>query len=498
VLEYAILASQNEPFDPMERAIKEYGEKNLSNTEHLHGRDWVLVKEYPLSRNLLALSHVWKTTDGKDYVIAAKGAPEAIIDLCHLDAAQKSALIEKVSFLSNEGLRVIGVAKASFTKESLPSDHHAFIFEFIGLVGFEDPVRPEVASSVAECYSAGMRVIMITGDFPGTAVNVARQAGFSDYEQVITGPELDGMEDKTLSEKIKTVSIFARVVPEQKLRIVNALKANKEIVIMTGDGVNDAPALKAAHIGIAMGGRGTEVARESAALVLLDDDFSSIIAAARIGRRIYDNIKKALSYVISVHVPIAGMSLLPVLFNSPLALFPVHIAFLQLIIDPVCSVVFEAEPEEKNIMRRRPRRWDEPLFDRETLIVSVIQGLIILAVVAAAFWIALSRGHTPENARAIAFLTLVIANLALILSKRSWDRTFFETLREKNTALWNVIIINISLMALVLYVPFLMQLFSFAPLHLNDLVICFTGGIASIIWFEAFKVVRRKTKKKSM
>jgi Ca2+-transporting ATPase len=489
LMEYSVLASQKDPFDPMEKAIREMGKENLSETEHLH-EEWTLIKEYPLSRELLALSHVWRSPDGKEYVIAAKGAPEAIIDLCHLDAKQKDEIMQKVVSLSDSGLRVLGVAKALFRKEELPINHHDFKFEYIGLLGFEDPVRPNVAASVAECYTAGMRVIMITGDYPGTAREIAKQAGFVS-EGIITGQELESMDDKELSQKIKTTNIFARVVPEQKLRIVQALKTNGEVVVMTGDGVNDAPALKAAHIGIAMGGRGTEVARESASLVLLDDDFSSIVRAVRMGRRIYDNIKKAMSYIIAVHVPIAGMTLIPVLMKWPMVLGPVHIAFLELIIDPVCSVVFEAESEEKDIMTRKPRRSGEPLFDKKTILLAAFQGLSILIIVAGGYGLALGMGHSDADARALAFTTLIFANIGLIFAMRSQTRTILETLQQKNTALWYVIVIALSLLALVLYVPFLQILFSFSSLHPMDLLICLAGGAVSLLWFEAFKLIER-------
>jgi len=412
-LEYAVLASQKEPFDPMERAIKDSGLAKLSGTEHIHV-DWDLVREYTLSRNLLALSHVWRAPNGKEYLIAAKGAPEAIFDLCHLKKGETEKLMNEVTALSSEGFRVLGVAHGHFSSKKLPESQHDFEFEFEGLIALDDPVRPEVAGSVRECYDAGMRVIMITGDYPGTASVVAKKAGFFACDDIITGAELDTMDDERLRERIKTVSVFARVVPEQKLRIVEALKANGEVVVMTGDGVNDAPALKAAAVGIAMGGRGTEVARESSALVLTDDNFTSIVRAVRMGRRIYDNIKKAMGYIISVHMPIAGISLLPVLFDWPIALYPVHIAFLELIIDPVCSVVFEAESEEKNIMKRKPRRQNEPLFDRATLVMSTVRGLVLLGIIAFVYSSALAAGASEQSARGVMFATLVLGNLALV------------------------------------------------------------------------------------
>ncbi|MCX6769408.1 MAG: cation-translocating P-type ATPase [Candidatus Micrarchaeota archaeon] len=493
-LEYAVLASQKEPYDPMERSIKESGLAKLSGTEHLHA-DWELVREYTLSRKLLALSHVWRSPSGKEYLIAAKGAPEAILDLCHMTKGEQEKILKQVGALSGEGLRVLGVAHSHFKSSKLPESQHDFEFEFVGLVALEDPVRPEVAESVRECYEAGLRVIMITGDYPGTARVVAKNSGFANYEDIITGAELEAMSEEHLRERIRTVNVFARVVPEQKLRIVEALKANGEIVVMTGDGVNDAPALKAAAVGIAMGGRGTDVARESSSLVLTDDNFISIVRAVRMGRRIYDNIKKAMGYIISVHIPIAGLSLLPVLLGWPIALFPVHIAFLELIIDPVCSVVFEAEKEEKNIMKRKPRRKDERLFDSATLALSAFRGIVLLAVVAGIYHFALVSGTEENGARAMAFTSLVLGNLALILSSRSQAGTVVETLGSENKALWVVFGATLFFLALVLYSPFLQELFKLAPLSLGQLALCAMAAVAAIVVFEIAKVAKGMQRK---
>ncbi|MCX5656797.1 MAG: HAD-IC family P-type ATPase, partial [Candidatus Omnitrophica bacterium] len=341
LLEYSILASQKDPFDPIEKEVKRVGELYLASTEHIH-HNWNIVREYPLSKQLFALSHVWESPDRNSYIISAKGSPEAISDLCHFNDAENRELMKSIEEMASRGLRVLGVARASFKKTDLPVLQHDFVFNFVGLIGFIDPVRSTVPYAVKEAHDAGMRVIMITGDYPGTAVYVAKEAGIKNPGQFITGAELETMNPLELREKIKNVNVFARVVPEQKLIIVNALKANGEIVAMTGDGVNDAPALKSANIGIAMGERGTDVARESSDLVLLNDDFSSIVNAVRLGRRIFNNLKKAIAYIFAVHVPIAGMSFLPVLLNLPIVLLPAHIAFLELIIDPACSTVFEA------------------------------------------------------------------------------------------------------------------------------------------------------------
>lgn len=329
LVEFSVLACKEDPFDPMEKAIKSFTEGEFAKTEHVHD-DWQLVQEYPLSQKLLAMSNVWISPSGEDYIIAAKGAPEAIVDLCHFDERLSKELSVNIQAMAREGLRVLGVAKASFKKTGLPHEQHDFVFSFLGLVGFADPVRPNVAGAVKECFSAGIRVVMITGDYPLTAQNIGRQIGLRSPENCITGIELDQMSDEALRGRIVDVNIFARVVPEQKLRIVNAFKSVGEVVAMTGDGVNDAPALKSANIGIAMGGRGTDVARESASMVLLDDDFTSIVSGVRMGRRIYDNLKKAIAYIFSIHIPIAGMSVLPVLLGWRLILLPLHIVFLRI------------------------------------------------------------------------------------------------------------------------------------------------------------------------
>jgi P-type Ca2+ transporter type 2C len=487
LVEFGILATPPDPFDPMEKAIQELGGRTLVNTEHLHA-DWALMKEYPLSEKLLAMSDVWRSTSRHTFVIAAKGAPEAVADLCHFDAARLEELRCQINRMADQGLRVLGVAKAEFSQLDLPEEQHDFDFQFIGLLGLADPIRPEVPGAVRECYQAGIRVIMITGDYPGTARNIAQQIGLKLLDDMITGAELDAMSDETLRERIKTTCIFARAVPEQKLRIVAALKANGEVVAMTGDGVNDAPALKAAHIGIAMGGRGTDVARESASLVLVDDNFASIVAAVRMGRRIYDNLKKAMAFIFAVHIPIAGMSILPVFFNLPLALLPVHVLFLELIIDPACSVVFEMEEEEPDIMDRQPRKLNAPLFGRPALISGLIQGLGILAVVFAVYMYALNQGLGAGEARMFAFVTLVIGDLGLIFANRSERLSIIKTFRIPNKALWWVSGGALFFLVLVLAIPPLRQLFQFAPVHRWEMALLFFSGLASILFAESIKL----------
>lgn len=488
---FGVLASQPDPFDPMEKAIHLLGAQTLAPAEESR-KDWLLVRQYALSPQLLAMSHVWQAPEHPYRIVAAKGAPEAIAALCHLDESRVASLNLEIEALARQGLRVLAVAKQIHEEETLPDEQHAFPFTYLGLIGLADPVRSTVAPALKECYSAGIRVIMITGDYPDTARSIARQIGMHSPQEVITGQELIQMSEEALRNRIRSVNIFARVMPEQKLLLVNALKAGGEVVAMTGDGVNDAPALKSAHIGIAMGKRGTDVAREAAGLVLLDDDFSSIVHAIRLGRRIYTNIKDAMAYIMAIHVPIAGLSLLPVLFGWPLILLPVHIVFLELIIDPACSVVFEAEPEEPDTMQRPPRDPKEPLFTRRALGLSLLQGASVLFVVLAVYCIALYRGQGELDARALTYTTLVIANLALILTNLSWSRTIAKTLRTQNKALWWVLGGVLISVGVVLYVPLLRGLFRFSFLHPIDLVICLTAGVLSILWFEAFKIIRAR------
>ncbi|AUB55994.1 ATPase [Methanobacterium subterraneum] len=485
LVEFSILASQRDPFDPMEKSLKKFGNNTLQETEHIH-EDWKLIKEYPLSQELLAMSHVWQSPDGADYIIAAKGAPEAVADLCHMEPHELEQLSRNISQMAGEGLRIIGVARGSFTQKDLPGKQHDFNFQFMGLVGFQDPIRAEVPQAVQECYQAGIRVVMITGDYPGTARNIAQKIGLNQPEMVITGDELDAMDDETLKDRVKDVNIFARMVPEMKLRLVEAFKSNGETVAMTGDGVNDAPALKSAQIGISMGGRGTDVAREASDLVLLEDDFSSIVATVKMGRRIYDNLKKATAYIFAVHVPIIGMSFLPVVFQWPLVLFPVQIVFLELIIDPACSVVFEAEPPEKDVMKRPPRSSSEGLFNRKNIGMSVLQGIVVLIFVLAIYLVGLNW-QGEASARTLSYITLIFANLALILTNRSWSRTIYQTLRSPNQALWWVLGGAVLFLAAILYFPPLQQLFKFCPLNLWEILLCLAAGMLSVLWFEVFK-----------
>lgn len=489
LLEYGILASEKDPFDPIETELTKIGALYLQHTEHIH-TNWELVKEYPLTKQFLAFSHVWQSADKSQYTVASKGAPEAILELCHVTRAQEARVLKQVKAMTEKGLRVLGVARATARKTALPTSQHDFVFTFVGLLGFIDPPRASAPAAVAEAYGAGMRVIVITGDYPGTAQFIAKKIGIKNSEVCITGTQLAAMNLDELRKKIKTVNVFARIMPEQKLAIVTALKANGEIVAMTGDGVNDAPALKAAHIGIAMGDRGTDVAREAASLVLLNDDFSSIVAAVRLGRRIYDNLTNAMRYVVAVHIPIAGMAVLPLFFKLPDVLLPAHIAFLELIIDPACSIVFEAEKEDEDIMKRPPRNLHTPMFTKQSMGVTIVQGVSVLAMTFILFYLANWLGRSAVEARTIAFTTLVLSNLLLILVNLSGENPIFKLFKYTNTALIWVMVAAISALALVLYVPFLGTLFHVAPLVPRDLFIVGITIVAGLVWFEFIKRIR--------
>lgn len=480
IVEFSILASPADPFDPMEKAMQELGIRTLANTEHLHS-GWELQREYPLSRELLSMSRVWQSPDQSEFIIAAKGAPEAIADLCHLSVGDRTELTKQIAALASSGRRVLGVARSTFQKiERLPEIQHDFNFEFLGLLGLSDPVRPGVPEAITECGNAGIRVIMITGDYPGTAQSIAREIGIPNSSEIITGSELEMMSDEDLSNRVRTVNLFARMIPEQKLRLVQALKANGEVVAMTGDGVNDAPALKAAHIGVAMGKRGTDVAREAGSIVLLDDAFESIVEGVRTGRRIFSNLKKAMLYVFVVHVPIAGLSLLPVLFGWPLMLLPIHIVFLELIIDPACTVVFESEKEDMNVMRRPPRLLNESLFGMRNLLMGLIQGGGVLAVaLLVAHWTLSSFGE--QTARASAFTIMVFCNLGLILLSRAGRRSLIETLRTPNKPQIWVTLGSLALLCLALFSPWVQKLFMFESLSPSVLGISFLAVVFSFI-----------------
>ncbi len=461
LLEHAILASAPEPYDPMEHALHRMGAEQLQGSAQLH-TDWTLVHRYPLSPALPAMSHIWRNADaaaGLGHSVSAKGAPEAVMDLCHLPLDQRQAWLRTVNHFAADGLRVLGVARGRMAGPDFPGSVHALDLEWVGLIGLTDPLRPDIREAVAQCHSAGIRVILITGDYPATARVIAAQAGLPEG-QVLTGSMLAALDDVGLREHLRGVHICARISPAQKLRLVQALQAAGEVVAMTGDGVNDAPALQAAHVGIAMGLRGTDVAREAADLVLVDDRFSAIVRGIRSGRRIFDNLGLAMRYIFAIHVPIGLLALWPLL-GGPALLLPLHLALLELVIDPACAIAFEQEQEDPGVMQRPPRDIHQPLFDSATLLTALLQGLSVLTALGLALaWLVysgLGALHSPM-ARSLVLLVLVLGSSALVLlgTGRSW--------RRRQPWAWGLSAGSLALLALMVYWPPLARALTLAAL----------------------------------
>ena len=475
----AALACPDQPIDPMDKAVMGF------NNPPIEGYRTVSFK--PFSRETMRITRVVATDGG--LMAATKGAPEAIIGLCRVGDQEKRNLELIVTSMASEGLRVLGVAEGRPTSRDTNED---FNYSFVGFVGLEDPVRKEVPGAIEECRQAGVRVIMITGDYPVTAKSIAEKIGL-DHHNIITGDQLDRMSDDELESAMAGTHLFARAVPEQKLRIVHALQARGEVVAMTGDGINDAPALKAADIGVAMGLKGTDVAREASSLVILDDHFASIVQAIRLGRRIYDNLVKAMMYILAIHIPIIGLSLVPAFFpNLPVLLFPLHIVFMELIIDPVCSVAFENEPGEKGLMNRPPRNIRERFFGQRQSVLSVINGTVILVMVLMVYFISLREGHTEGETRLIAFSSLILANIGFILSSLSKSRHIFQVLGERNPAVKIILGSALMTLAAVTFMPFLRDLFAFELPEWHHLVPGILGGFAVLTIFELMKWVRNR------
>ncbi len=484
LLNIAVHASTALPFDSMDKAVRNATHAVLGE---VISPSFQLLRVYPLRPDFLATSQAWKTGEGDKVLIATKGAPETIAQFCHLEGEALTLMREQLATLSQQGLRVLGVAQQHITRADMPEDHRRLEPQFLGLLAFEDPLRPSSQPAVAACSRAGIRVLMVTGDAPLTAQSIARQAGLTQVDPVVLGAELEALSDEQLRFRLRGHQVFARVTPTQKLRIVNALKADGEIVAMTGDGVNDAPALKAAHIGIAMGGRGTDVAREAAALVLLDDDMASIVHAVALGRRIFANIKKAVAFVIAAHVPIAGLSLAPLFFPQwPLILLPVHIAFLEFIIDPSCSIVFEAEAAEEGSMSRPPRKAGEPLFSKRLAGVALLQGLCALAASLGVF-LYFRRSIEADETRALTFMALVVSLLGLIVINHSTSAGMLAVLRISNRWLRWVLVSVPAVLAIIYLTPVLRRLFHFGAVSASSALASIAIALLSIGGFAALR-----------
>jgi Ca2+-transporting ATPase len=469
LLEFGMLASRRGGIDPMDRALFSQGDAALADTEHLHP-DWRLTHEYPISPELLAMSHRWTDACGL-HRIAAKGAPEAVFDLCHLGPQRLEVEMAKVRFLADQGLRVLAVAEGFAVAGETAMNQHDVDFNLLGLVAFEDPLRPSVPDAVAQ----------ITGDHVATALALARQAGIDVDAGALTGAEIERLNEVELADAVRRVRVFARVIPEQKLRLVNAFRRCGEVVAMTGDGVNDAPALKAAQIGIAMGVRGTDVAREAAGLVLLDEDFGRIVGGVRMGRRIFDNLRKVMIYITAIHVPIAGLSLLPLLFGLPPMMLPAHVVLTEMVVDPVCSLAFEGAPEDPRVMQRPPRRSDEGIVGWPMLWQGLVQGGCLLASTLAIYTVALHAGRAGDIARTLAVIGLTVGNLLLVAVNATagvgWRALFAVSAR----AFWAVTAVASGALTAAVAVPGIRRLLHFEVPAMDDLVLSVAVVAVSVL-----------------
>ncbi len=474
---FGALASPQESFDPVDAAFSSLG------LEH----QLVPQSEFPLSHDLTAMTIVWRADD--HLVLACKGSPEAVARICKVPIEK---IISDLEALSRGGRRILAVAGARIPLgAALPANQLELPLEFQGLVALRDQVRPGVAEAIAECKGAGIRVLMMTGDFAGTASEIASEVGLS-TEHIITGAEIDELSDRELIERVKDLSICARVTPNQKLRVIHALKSAGEVVVMTGDGINDAPALKLANISIAMGLRGTDVAREASDLILTDDNFASIVAGIRRGRTIYSSLKKAFAYILAIHVPLLGMAIIPILFfDWPIVLLPAMVAFIEMVVDPACTVIFQAEPADPKIMKHKPRPVSESLFARGTLLIALMQGLSVLLVAVLIYLGALAMGRDDDQIRTITFVYLILANVFLILTNRSWTMPTIQILRKrKNPTVKWIVGLALLLLVIIVEIPIAREAFNLGPISWLDWVVLITVSYLGIAWFDAYKALR--------
>ena len=491
LLSYCVLASEVKPFDPMEKAFHE--KRHLAPENILQTSEFKLVHEYGLSPELPAMTHIWQAPESNECLVAIKGAPEAVLRCCNLSKTQIAAIEKQIKDLASQGLRLLGVAKSQYTKQSpdWPANLNSFEFIWLGLVGLKDPIREEVPLSIQKCQRAGIRVLMITGDHAITAQAIAKQAGI-DSASVLSGSDINALTDFELREAVKKTSVYVRIKPADKLRLVKALQANNEVVAMTGDGVNDAPALKAAHVGIAMGQRGTDVAREAASLVLLNDDFSSITHTIQQGRQIYDNLHKAIIYVVAIHIPMAGSVFIPILFGMPPILDPIHIVFLQMIIDPACAIIFEMEAPESDVMLRPPRCIHQKLFSLQNISMALLQGAGLTAIVVGLYFWLLNMGHSHEMATTLSFGSLVLGNISLIVVSRSKNDHLFTILQKSNPSQKWILGIGAISFGLLITIPFLRDRFQFTAPTPEGALVILASGLIGIMWYELVKLGYRR------
>lgn len=485
LIDYAMWASEPLPFDPMEKALHKLFHESGSGVQI---SSYKMIKEYPLSGKPPMMTHIFSNAEG-NRIIACKGAPEGILKRTKLSIEEQNEIMSRVKAMAAKGYRVLGVAKAINDKKDFPEEQTHFSFVFLGLVAFSDPPKKNMTEVIQHFYSAGIEVKMITGDYPVTAASIAKQVKLRNAEQIINGEDIMKMNDDELKHIVGKVNVFARMLPETKLRIVNALKARGEIVAMTGDGVNDGPALKAAHIGIAMGQRGTEIARQAASLVLVNDDLSSMVKAIALGRKIYDNLKKVIQYIISIHIPLISIVTFPLILNwkFPNIFTPVHVIFFELVMGPTCSIVFENEPMEKDVMMQKPRKMSNTFFKWHELSLSILQGMIIGAGLMGVLYYAIHTVQNENVARAMVFTTLIASNIFLTLTGRSKKYSLFTTIRYRNHLIPIVIGITSLILIISLTLEPVRNIFDFDPISFKQFFICIAVAAASVLWIEMYK-----------
>jgi Ca2+-transporting ATPase len=485
LLRVACLASRRDSYDPMDLAVFAQGDTLLARDSLASG---ALVREYGITSELLALTQVWQDERG-GAIVATKGAPEAVMALCRLEPAEALSITLRVQEMADQGFRVLAVAAAGWDDDDLPESPEGFAFSLCGLLAFEDPVRPDVPAAMAEAQAAGIKVKMITGDFPATAIAIARQAGIEATE-VVTGDNLRELDEAPIKRRAQAASIFARIRPEQKLRLVDALRSAGETVAMTGDGVNDAPALKSADVGIAMGKRGTDVAREAADIVLINDDFGQIVGAVRLGRRIFDNLRKVIIYIAAVHVPIAGLGFLPIVFGLPAAIWPLHVVIMEMVVDSMCSLAFEDTPAEPDVMRRPPRSRDVSVAGVPQILLGLAQGSVVLAGAFGIYAMSLAGGTDEDVARTMALLVAILGDLALVLSNASQQSVFHHWRLPAPQPLFAPIAgIAVGLLTLAIAVPALREIFQFGAPSLEQFGLVAIVVIVAFVLLELLKLL---------
>ena len=491
LLSTSMWASESVPFNTMEIAIHKSYEQNISVDRR---SQFKMIHEYPLDGKPPMMTHIFAGKDG-ERIIAVKGAPEAILKSSSLSSEDKEKVNSYLESFAKKGLRILGVGIIDFNGNTFPATQQEFKNTFLGLIGFYDPPKKNIAQVFSHLYDAGIKVKIITGDNRITTAAIAKEAGFKGWEKSIDGGELSAIDQNELDKAVLDNNIFTRMFPEVKLKIIQSLKRQNQIVGMTGDGVNDGPAIKAAHIGIAMGKRGSAIAKEAATIILTDDDFGKMVHAVGMGRKIYTNLKKAIQYIISIHIPIILTVALPLILGwvYPTIFTPVHVIFLELIMGPTCSIVYENEPLEKNAMHHPPREMTSTFFNLRELTISIIQGLAITAATLFIYQFSVQKGYGEELTRSMVFTTLIFANVFLTLVNRSFYFSVFTTFKYRNKLMIIMLSITLLLLAIILYIPSFASFFKITSLNLNHISWAIVTAFISVFWFELYKFIKRKS-----